>query len=73
MPSGGIAGMSQGNALVRGRRRGVNQGQEFVISRYTPGSRNFDALIFGYYEGDSLIYLASTRNSNRFLVSIAQC
>jgi len=28
----------------------VNQGQEFVIGGYTPGPKNFDALIFGYYE-----------------------
>jgi len=40
----------------------VNQGQEFVIAGYTPSPRNFDALIFGYYEGNKLIYVARTRN-----------
>ena len=40
----------------------VNQGQEFVIGGYTVGSKTFDALIFGYYEGDKLIYAARTRN-----------
>ena len=40
----------------------VNQGQEFVIGGYTVGSKTFDALIFGYYEGDRLIYAARTRN-----------
>ncbi|MBV9760508.1 MAG: non-homologous end-joining DNA ligase [Acidobacteriaceae bacterium] len=40
----------------------VNQGQEFVIGGYTPGPRNFDALIFGYYEGDKLTYVGRTRN-----------
>jgi bifunctional non-homologous end joining protein LigD len=40
----------------------VNRGQEFVIGGYTPGPKNFDALIFGYYEGDNLIYVARTRN-----------
>jgi DNA ligase D-like protein (predicted ligase) len=40
----------------------VNRGQEFVIGGYTPGPKNFDALIFGYYEGDDLIYVARTRN-----------
>jgi ATP-dependent DNA ligase len=40
----------------------VNQGQEFVIGGYTVGSTTFDALIFGYYEGDRLIYAARTRN-----------
>jgi DNA ligase D-like protein (predicted ligase) len=40
----------------------VNQGQEFVIAGYTPSSKNFDALIFGYYEGQQLMYVARTRS-----------
>jgi DNA ligase D-like protein (predicted ligase) len=40
----------------------VNLGQEFVIGGYTPGPKNFDALIFGYYEDRKLIYAARTRN-----------
>jgi DNA ligase D-like protein (predicted ligase) len=40
----------------------VNRGQEFVIGGYTIGSKTFDALIFGYYEGERLIYAARTRN-----------
>jgi len=40
----------------------VNQGQEFVIAGYTPSPKNFDALIFGYYDSDRLIYVARTRN-----------
>jgi DNA ligase D-like protein (predicted ligase) len=40
----------------------VNRGQEFVIGGYTRGTKTFDALIFGYYEGDRLIYVARTRN-----------
>jgi DNA ligase D-like protein (predicted ligase) len=40
----------------------INQGQEFVIGGYTIGSAIFDALIFGYYEGDQLLYVARTRN-----------
>ena len=40
----------------------LNQSQEFVIGGYTVGARNFDALIFGYYEGDRLVYVARTRN-----------
>ena len=40
----------------------VNRGQEFVIGGYTFGTKTFDALIFGYYEGDRLIYAARTRN-----------
>jgi ATP-dependent DNA ligase len=38
----------------------VNRGQEFVIGGYTIGNP-FDALIFGYYEGDKLLYAARTR------------
>lgn len=44
----------------RGMR--VNQEQEFVIGGYTVGPKTFDALIFGYYEVDKLIYVARTRN-----------
>src|SRR5215203_3917010 len=40
----------------------VNRGQEFVIGGYTVGPKTFDALIFGYYDGDRLIYAARTRN-----------
>ena len=40
----------------------LNRGQEFVIGGYTIGTRTFDALIFGYYEGSRLIYAARTRN-----------
>ena len=39
----------------------VNQGQEFVIGGYTPGTRNFDALIIGYYEEGRLRFAARTR------------
>jgi ATP-dependent DNA ligase len=40
----------------------INRGQEFVIGGYTMGAKNFDALIFGYYDGDRLIYAARARN-----------
>ena len=40
----------------------INQGQEFVIGGYTVGGATFDALVFGYYDGDKLIYAARTRN-----------
>ena len=40
----------------------VNRGQEFVIGGYTRGTKTFDALVFGYYQGDRLIYVARTRN-----------
>ena len=40
----------------------VNRGQEFVIAGYTFGTKTFDAVIIGYYEGERLIYAARTRN-----------
>ena len=36
--------------------------EEFVIGEYTAGGKTFDALIFGYYEGNRLVYVARTRN-----------
>ena len=40
----------------------VNKGQEFVIGGYTVGGTTFDAMVFGYYDGDRLMYVARTRN-----------
>jgi DNA ligase D-like protein (predicted ligase) len=40
----------------------INRGQDFVIGGYTVGGNPFDAVVFGYYEGDRLIYAARTRN-----------
>ena len=40
----------------------VNRAQEFVVGGYTLGTKTFDALICGYYEGDRLLYAARTRN-----------
>jgi bifunctional non-homologous end joining protein LigD len=40
----------------------INQGQEFVVGGYTPSPKKFDALIFGYYKGKDLMYVARTRN-----------
>jgi ATP-dependent DNA ligase len=37
-------------------------GAGIVIGGYTVGAKNFDALIFGYYEAGKLIYAARTRN-----------
>jgi DNA ligase D-like protein (predicted ligase) len=44
------------------RKMRVDQGQEFVIGGYTLDGRYFDAVIFGYYEGDRLLYAGRTRN-----------
>jgi DNA ligase D-like protein (predicted ligase) len=40
----------------------INRSQEFVIGGYTIGTATFDALVFGYYDGDRLLYAARTRN-----------
>jgi len=33
----------------------VSHGQEFVIAGYTPNANNFDAIIFGYYDGGKVL------------------
>ena len=43
------------------RKMRINTGQEFVIGGYTIGNP-FDALVYGYYEGARLMYVARTRN-----------
>jgi bifunctional non-homologous end joining protein LigD len=44
------------------RKMRINRAQDFVIGGYTKGGQSFDALIFGYYEGDRLLCAARTRN-----------
>jgi bifunctional non-homologous end joining protein LigD len=39
----------------------INRGQEFIIGGYTTGTRGFDALVFGYFDGDRLLYAGRTR------------
>ena len=51
-----------GQRIGAWRKMRISRGKEFVIGGYTPSPRNFDTLIFGYYEGDKLIYAARTRN-----------
>jgi bifunctional non-homologous end joining protein LigD len=64
----GLVAKRRGSVYEPGLRTGawmkmrVNRGQEFVIGGYTRGTRSFDALVFGYYEGDELIYVARTRS-----------
>jgi ATP-dependent DNA ligase len=40
----------------------INRGQEFAVGGYTVGANTFDALVFGYYDGDRLMYAGRTRN-----------
>jgi DNA ligase D-like protein (predicted ligase) len=44
------------------RKMRINKGQEFVIAGYTVGGATFDSLVFGYYEGSTLLYVSRTRN-----------
>ena len=39
----------------------INEGQEFVIGGYTPGTNGIDSLIVGFYRGRDLIYSARVR------------
>ena len=64
----GLVAKRRDSLYESGKRSGawrkvrVNQGQEFVIGGYTVGGDPFDALVFGYYEGDDLVFVARTRN-----------
>src|SRR5579872_486983 len=64
----GVVGKRIDSKYEPGQRSGdwqkmrINQGQEFVIGGYTVGGRTFDALVFGYYEGNKLLCAARTRN-----------
>jgi ATP-dependent DNA ligase len=64
----GLVAKRRNSIYETGQRSGawlkmrVNRGQEFVIGGYTPAAKAFDALIFGYYERDKLLYVARTRN-----------
>jgi bifunctional non-homologous end joining protein LigD len=40
----------------------LNRSQEFVIGGYALGGKMFDALVFGYYEGDRLVCVGRTRS-----------
>jgi bifunctional non-homologous end joining protein LigD len=64
----GLVAKRRGSKYQPGLRSGawmkmrVNREHDFVIGGYTVGTNTFDALIFGYYEGNRLIYVARTRN-----------
>ena len=40
----------------------VNRRQSFVIAGYTLAPKNFDAVVFGYYDGGKLMYAGRTRS-----------
>jgi bifunctional non-homologous end joining protein LigD len=39
----------------------VNQGQEFVVGGYIPGTHGVEALLVGFYSGKELLYVVSLR------------
>ena len=51
-----------GRRSVAWRKMRISKGQKFVIGGYMPGPKTFDALIFGYYEGEKFLYAGRTRN-----------
>jgi DNA ligase D-like protein (predicted ligase) len=63
----GVIAKRSDSAYEPGKRSGlwqkhrINQGQEFLIGGYTPGSNGFDAIIIGYYEGKDLMFAARVR------------
>lgn len=49
----------------------VNRGPAFAIVGCTAASRNFDAVIFGYYDGGNPMYAGRTRSG--FMRSMKEC
>ena len=64
----GVVAKRRNSSYEPGRRSGawvkmrIGGGQEFVIGGYTASSKNFDALLVGYYEADKLMFAAKVRN-----------
>jgi bifunctional non-homologous end joining protein LigD len=64
----GLVGKRRNSRYEPGQRSGawqkmrVNRGQDFVIAGYTPSLKNFDAVVFGYSDGEQLMYAGRTRN-----------
>jgi bifunctional non-homologous end joining protein LigD len=64
----GLVAKRCGSRYEPGQRSGawqkmrVNQGQVFVIAGYTLSPKNFDAIVFGYYDSGKLMYAGRTRN-----------
>ena len=64
----GLVAKRRNSRYESGQRSGawmkmrINRGQELVIGGYTIGTKTFDALVIGYYDGDRLMYASRTRN-----------
>jgi DNA ligase D-like protein (predicted ligase) len=63
----GVIAKRADSAYEPGKRSGlwtktrINQGQEFVVGGYTPGTQGFDALIVGYYRVKEMMFAARVR------------
>ena len=64
----GVIGKRRDSVYEAGERSGawvkmrVNQGQEFVIGGFVPGSLGIESIIVGYYQTKKLIYVAKIKN-----------
>ncbi|HEY5744402.1 MAG TPA: non-homologous end-joining DNA ligase, partial [Terrimicrobiaceae bacterium] len=64
----GVVGKRSTSIYEPGERSGewvkirTNNQQEFVIGGYVPGSRGFDALLIGVYDGEHLRFVGKVRN-----------
>jgi len=56
----GLIAKRRDSRYVPGQRSGA--WLKMRVNHYTPTPKNFDALIFGYYEGGKLQYVSRTRN-----------
>jgi ATP-dependent DNA ligase len=63
----GIVAKRRDSPYEPGKRSGawqkmrILQRRNLVIGGYTPGSRGFDAILVGYYEGRKLMFVAKVR------------
>jgi len=64
----GVVAKKKDSRYEVGKRSGsrakyrLNSGQELVIGGYIPGAHGVDAIVFGYYRGEDLLYVARVRN-----------
>jgi DNA ligase D-like protein (predicted ligase) len=64
----GVVAKRRNSFYESGKRSGawvkmrIGGGQEFVIGGYTPSSKNFDALLVGYYDAGKLMFAAKVRS-----------
>ena len=64
----GVVGKRKGSFYEAGERSGswiklrTDRAQEFVIGGYIPGSRSFDSLLIGVYEGKRLNFVARVKD-----------